>query len=723
MNVTHGNRPVRLAQDATAQPKTHDTGGSRSMSVHTSGRELGSAAQTAGARSTRRADLDGLRGLAIALVVVFHVWFGRVSGGVDVFLALSGFFFVGSLLRTAESSAPLDPRPVLRRVGRRLLPPLVLVLTAIAAAAAVLLPSTQWFRIADQTFASLLFVQNWHLARTASDYLAADPMVSPLQHLWSIAVQGQFYLAALLVVFGFAWLLRRMSVPVRIPLTILLAVLTAASLTYAVLADRPQSWLYYDSAARAWELTLGGLLVCLLPWLRAPRALRIVLGAVALVVLLSCGFVLDGNALFPGPWALVPVGAAMALVVAGAGAGGAQHDTPSARLLSSAPVVRLGTVAYSLYLWHWPILIGYLVVSGRPSAGVMGGLVVVVVSLLLAEASTRWFEEPIRRTEPRRPSRTTLVGLVTVAAVALAGIANTWHTHLDRSAEALARTSGLPAELYPGAAAFDPAVAAEPQPVQPPLLVAHLDLPPATLDNCIAQHTNRTPLTCTYGDPLATRRMTLVGGSHSEHWLAALHALGVEHGFRLDTYLKVGCPLSDPIAPLVEESPTVECDTWSTAVLAELRADPPDYVFTTSTRTKDQGEGPGDFTPFWYIDLWETLAGYGIPVVAIRDNPWLFREEVAYRAADCLAGGGTAESCGVPRAEALDPVDPAVAASAHLPTVSLLDLSDSFCRQDLCRVVEGNILIYRDEDHLTTTYVRTLTPELGRQLGPATGWW
>ncbi|MFV9430107.1 acyltransferase family protein [Rhodococcus sp. BUPNP1] len=700
------------------------------MSVHTSGPELESGARTTGTRPARRADIDGLRGLAIALVVIFHVWFGRVSGGVDVFLALSGFFFVGTLLRTADSSAPLDPRPVLRRIGRRLLPPLVVVLTAVAAATVVLRPFTRWLDVADQTGASLLFFQNWYLARTASDYLAADPMVSPLQHLWSIAVQGQFYIAALVVVFGSAWLLRRMSVPVRLPLTVLLAVLTAASLAYAVLADRPQSWLYYDSAARAWELTLGGLLMCLSPWLRVPRALRIVLGALGLAVLLACGFVLDGNALFPGPWALVPVGAAMALVVAGIRSGsgpgsdsGAEHDTPSARLLASAPMVRLGAIAYALYLWHWPILIGYLIVRGHPSVGLVGGLVVIALSLLLAEASTRWFEDPIRRVEPPRPSRTALVGLVTVLAVALVGAANLWHTHVDRSTETLEGVTALPTELYPGAAVFDPAVSTEPQPVQPPLLVAHRDLPPATLDNCIAQHTNRTPLTCTYGDPLATRRMVIVGGSHSEHWLAALDALGIEHGFRLDTYLKVGCPLSDPLAPLVEESPTVECDTWSTAVLAELRADPPDYVFTTSTRTKDQGEGPGDFVPFWYVDLWETLADYGIPVVAIRDNPWLFRGDLAYRAADCLAGGGTAETCGVPREEALDPIDPAVAASAHLPTVSLLDLSDKFCRQDLCRAVEGNILIYRDENHLTTTYVRTLTPELGRQLGPATGWW
>lgn len=699
------------------------------MPVRTSERNPASTSTTPATRPGYRADLDGLRGLAIALVVAFHVWFGRVSGGVDIFLALSGFFFVGSLLKVAESHAPLDPRPVLRRVGRRLLPPLVLVLAGTTVAAMILLPFTQWFRVAEQTGASLLFVQNWHLARTASDYLAADPMVSPLQHLWSISVQGQFYVAALIVVFAAAWLLRRLSVPVRVPLAALLAVLTLSSLTYAVLSDLPQSWLYYDGAARMWELTLGGLLSCLIPWLRAPQNLRIVLGVAGLAVVCMCGIVLDGGTLFPGPWALVPVGAAMALIVAGAAPPGtatprgtAAVDTPTARLLSSPPLIRLGSIAYALYLWHWPVLIGYLVLRERGSVGALGGLAVIGVSLMLAEATTRWLEKPIRTSGPGR-RRTALVAVVTAVGVALIAASATWTTHVLRTDDAFARATGLSTDLYPGAAALGPFVDAEPRPVQPPLLVAHRDLPPSTLDNCIAQHTNRDPLTCTYGDSLSTRRMVLAGGSHSEHWLAALDTLGNLHGFRIDTYLKVGCPLSDPIAPLDEESPTVECDTWSTQVLAALELDPPDYLFTTSTRTKDEGEGPGDFTPFWYVDLWRTLDEYGIPVVAIRDNPWLFRDDVPYRAADCLANGGSSDSCGVARDEALDHVDPAIEASMFLPNVSLIDLSDALCRPTVCRVVEGNMLIYRDENHLTTTYVRSLTPDLEQQLGAATGWW
>lgn len=691
------------------------------MSVHTSPSGLASTSATR--RPGYRTDIDGLRGLAIALVVVFHVWFGRVSGGVDVFLALSGFFFVGSLLRTAESNAPLDPRPTLKRVGRRLLAPLVLVLTGTTVAALVLLPFPQWYRVGEQTFASLTFWQNWHLARTSSDYLAADPMVSPLQHLWSISVQGQFYLAVLAAVFTTAWVCRRRSIPVRAAITALLAAATVASLAYAAFWQGPQSWLYYDSAGRAWELTLGGVLACAAPWIRLPRVLRIALGVVGAAILLSCGFLLDGGSLFPGPWALVPVGAAMALVLAGMGREGTDTtaDTPTAALLSSAPLLRLGAVAYALYLWHWPVLIGYLLVMDRPSVGPLGGTAVILVSLVLAEATTRWVEDPVRR-ERKGPWRTTVLTALTAGAVAITTLSVGWVTHVDRTVAAFERSDPPPADLYPGAAALG-TTGIEELPVYPSLLVAESDLPPATLDECIAPHLNRTPLTCTYGDSESSRRLVLAGGSHSEHWLTALDLLGKDHGFRVDTYLKVGCPLSDPKAPLVDESPTVECDTWSTAVLRELEADPPDYLFITSTRPKEDGDGPGDYTPFWYVDLWETLSGYGIDIIGIRDNPWLKEDGIGYTAAECLASGGNATSCGVSRADSLDPIDPAIAASAHLPSVQLLDLTDSFCRRDVCRVVEGNVLVYRDDDHLTNSYVRTLAPDLGAVLGPATGWW
>src|SRR5271168_5248021 len=156
-----------------------------------------------------RHDLDGLRVIAIALVAMFHVWFGRVSGGVDVFLALSGFFFGGKILRAALNPAvSLSPVAEVIRLVRRLLPALVVVLAGCALLTILVQPETRWETFADQSLASLGYYQNWELANTASDYLRAGEAVSPLQHIWSMSVQGQFYIGFLLLVAGCAYVFR-----------------------------------------------------------------------------------------------------------------------------------------------------------------------------------------------------------------------------------------------------------------------------------------------------------------------------------------------------------------------------------------------------------------------------------------------------------------------------------------------------------------------------------
>src|ERR1700755_2453461 len=191
-----------------------------------------------------RHDLDGLRGIAIALVAMFHVWFGRVSGGVDVFLALSGFFFGGKLLRAALNpgggrAGSLSPVPEVIRLVRRLLPALVVVLAGCALLTVLVQPETRWETFADQSLASLGYYQNWELASTVADYLRAGESVSPLQHIWSMSVQGQFYISFLALVFGFAFLLRRrLGDRLRTAFVVLLTTLTVASFGYAIVAHQ-----------------------------------------------------------------------------------------------------------------------------------------------------------------------------------------------------------------------------------------------------------------------------------------------------------------------------------------------------------------------------------------------------------------------------------------------------------------------------------------------------
>ncbi|MGW5151144.1 acyltransferase family protein [Rhodococcus koreensis] len=681
--------------------------------VATSRPRAAASPSTAGAY---RYDLDGLRGIAIALVVVYHVWFGRVSGGVDIFLVLSGFFFTGMLVRRVGANSGPSIPAVLRRTARRLLPALVVVTAATAVVTVVQRPFTQWSGIADQLLASLLYVQNWQLARTAADYAAADASVSPLQHLWSMSVQGQFYVLALAVVAGVAWTCRRRIGLVRPLLGGVLGAGFLVSFGYAAaLSQDRQSWAYFDTFARLWELLAGALLALVVHRVDLPRGWRVALAVSGFAVVLGCGFLVDGAALFPGPAALIPVGAAVALILAGAG----PSDQPGVvTMLASRPFVELGRLAYSLYLWHWPILIFYLTWRERPAVGALGGLAVILVSLVLAWLTQRLIE--MRFQGGARPGRA-LTALVAVLGVAVVGSASGWHAYLARNPETTARVGELDPWLYPGAASLTDGVFAPRADMRPTLLEAPGDLPQPTVDGCISDLSTRDVVTCVYGDVSADRTIAVVGSSHAEHWVPALDRIGRQRGVRVETYLKMGCPLTVADVPLLAGEPYPDCGDWSRDVLDRLRDHRPDWVFSTSSRPNE--EGAGDVTPADYVGLWERLADFGLPFLGIRDTPWLHHDGVPYSAVDCLADGGDADSCGLPRDDVLAPDNPTVEAARHLPSVHPLDLTDAVCDVAICRVVQGNILVYHDSHHLSATYVRSLAPELDRQVGMATRWW
>ncbi|ABM14486.1 acyltransferase family protein [Mycolicibacterium vanbaalenii] len=696
-----------------------------------------------------RNDLDGLRGIAIALVAVFHVWFGRVSGGVDVFLALSGFFFGGRLLRAAlTSTASLAPVPEVRRLIRRLFPALVVVLTACAGLTILVQPETRWETFADQSLASLGYYQNWELSSTASNYLRAGEAVSPLQHIWSMSVQGQFYIAFLLLVFGMAFLLRGLLLGrhLRVLLIVLLSALTTASFVYAIVAHQAdQTTAYYNSFARAWELLLGALAGALVHHVRWPMWLRTVVSVVALAAILSCGAFIDGVAEFPGPWALVPVGATILLILSAANRAADPHlartngrmPLPN-RLLATKPFVSLGAMAYSLYLWHWPLLIFWLAYSGHTQANLAEGAGVLLVSGVLAWLTTRYIEDPLRLratssakkakatvplgTRLRRP--TIVLGLVvTLLGGALTAASVTWREHIAVQRANGEELAGLSPRDYPGARALIDHAKVPKLPMRPTVLEAKDDLPQSTTDNCISDFADPSLRECAFGSKTATRTIAVAGGSHAEHWITALDLLGRLYGFKVVTYLKMGCPLSAERAPRIPGSGELypQCFDWVQAAMREIVSDRPDFVFTTVTRPRDAQ--PGDVMPDVYLPIWQAFAESGVKVLGMRDTPWLVRNGEPFFPSDCLADGGDATTCGMPRALVLDDVNPAADLTKRFPMMGMIDMSNALCRDDYCRAAEGNILIYRDSHHLSATYVRSMAPELGRRIGALTGWW
>ena len=701
---------------------------------------------TAERGASYRHDLDGLRGVAIALVAIFHVWFGRVSGGVDVFLALSGFFFGSSLLRTAlRPDASLSPWPHIKRLARRLLPALIVVLSAAAVLTVLIQPQTRWETFANQTLASLGYYQNWELSATASNYLSAGETVSPLQHIWSMSVQGQFYVAFLILVLGFAALFGRLgSRQLRNAFIVVLTALTVASFVYAVIAhQQDQVSAYYNSFARGWELLLGVLVGALIPYVRWPMWLRSLLAGVGLVAVLSCGALIDGVNEFPGPWALVPVGATMLLILAAANRGSqpATRDRlplPN-RLLATAPLVTLGAMAYALYLWHWPLLIFWLAYTGGAHAQFFDGLAILLISGILAYLTMRFIEEPLRsRRRPggsaapsadltwrKRLGRPAVAGgtAIVLLGVALTATSFTWREHVAAERASGSELTGLTSGGYPGAQALVDDARVPQLPFRPTVLEAKDDLPQSTSDGCISTFSNAEVINCTYGDPSAARTIALAGGSHAEHTITALNILGKEHGYKEETYLKMGCPLTTEKSPRImgDNRPYPKCRQWNERAMAQLIKDHPDYVFTTSTRPWNIK--PGDTMPANYIGIWKTFAEHQIPVLAMRDTPWLVKNGKPFRPRDCLAEGGDAESCGVKRSQVLSDRNQTLDFLSRFPGLKVLDMSDAVCRDDICRAVEGNVLIYHDTHHLSATYMRTMTPELGRQIGAATGWW
>lgn len=330
------------------------------------------------AHPNRRPEIDGLRALAVALVVGYHVGTGRVSGGVDVFLALSGFFLVHSLVGQVERSGGVRPLTSIARTLSRLVPPAVLVLAGTVAASALVLPETRWRELARHLLASATFTENQHLVAESVDYAASNAIASPVQQFWSLSIQVQVLLVTPAVVAAGALILRGPRRRFARPAAVLaVAVVTTASFAWSVVATRAdQQVAYFSTLPRLWELGAGALVALVLGGVWPGRRTGVLLGWGAVVALVACGAVLDGAHTFPGWQAAWPVACALVLLVV-ADSGG-RHGVH--RFLGLRPLRWLGNRSYALYLWHWPVLVLHLVHTGRDAPSVKGAGAVVLLS-------------------------------------------------------------------------------------------------------------------------------------------------------------------------------------------------------------------------------------------------------------------------------------------------------------------------------------------------------
>lgn len=666
-----------------------------------------------------RADLEGLRGIAVTLVVLFHAGLLGVVGGfvgVDAFYVISGFLITGLLARELSANGRLDLAAFYGRRARRILPAATVAIVVILACAAFIVAPLDLGSVAIDASASGLFVGNLVFAFRATDYFGATAP-SPFLHYWSLGVEEQFYLVwPLLLVVAF-----RMRRPRLITFVIFLGSL--ALCVWLTPAHAP--WAFYMLPTRAWQLALGALLALNAPALvRVPSPIATLGGWTGLALLALAAIALEPGVGYPGFAALLPSVSIALLII-----GGTRPLGPG-RLLAMWPLRSLGRISFSLYLYHWPLLVlGEIAFGGLPPTTRWS---LVAVAVLIAYASWRFVEQPFVRTRRARPApqRSLVLAAVTICMVLVSSqvVGLFGASSLAASAIEPATLDALPSLAVTSA----PAMAPSPQPVAssaPPAVAPSPSSSPRTLAPSIATARSdidglnergcglslagaRPPL-CELGDTDGAVTVALVGDSHAAQWFPALEVIARQRGWKILPFTKDSCIFVDTrIISLHLQREYTECAMWREQVIAAIQRAHPDLVVVSSSRwvhPVNVGDADAQVQADAMVRLLKRLPGR---IAIIADTPLNDQDIPA-----CLSRRDrTPESCSTSRAYALTGQLARDGRAAEILGAVLIDPALWLCGPDVCPAVIDWTIVYRDDHHLTATMARLLAPLLETTL-------
>lgn len=446
-----------------------------------------------------RPEIDGLRAIAVMSVVLFHAGFSVIGGGfvgVDVFFVISGYLITGILYREASAGHFSIVRFYERRI-RRLFPALYAMLATVTAVALLVLLPDELTDLAKQIVATSTFISNFYFNAT-SGYFDAEASTKPLLHTWSLAVEEQFYLFFPFFIWGVVKWARRYTMELLI-----LAALISLALSIALLPSHPTAT-FYLLPTRAWELLIGGI-AALAPRVRPAAAPYMSWAGLALIAYPALTY--TETMPFPGLSALPPcLGTALILHSPGVSV---------ARLLSAMPMRWIGKTSYSLYLWHWPVIVFLAMMVGEPLSKVHG-LVAVAASIALGFLSWKWIEQPLRTTA--RTSAVWFTGAGCIAGALVIGCA-------------LIVTKGLPGRFGTQANHFYQQSAAE---------QAELEHSYKCAESLLFKERNIGP--CNIGASHGDVRIFVVGDSQAMAMKPALNAALAQTGVRGRLISVPGCP-------------------------------------------------------------------------------------------------------------------------------------------------------------------------------------
>jgi peptidoglycan/LPS O-acetylase OafA/YrhL len=661
-----------------------------------------------------------MRALAVGLVVLFHVGVPWIPGGyigVDVFFVISGFLITRLLLTERLATGRIRLGNFYIRRARRLLPALALVVIATLVASWWLLGPLSRRELGTDANWAALYAANFRFMSVELDYFALDQHVSPLLHLWSLAVEEQFYLLwpalIMLLMFGRTRITGRVAGGLTL-------VVVASLVASVVMTSNAPSIAYFSPLTRLWELGLGALLAVFAPVVgRIPRRWCAALSWVGLVAIVWAAIQFTEATPFPGIAALVPVGGAT-LLIATSRRGSVVH-----RLLSIRPMQYLGRISYSVYLWHWPLIAFALVQWDNVTLPM--GIAIVAATIALADASYRFVEHPIRSGEFFRSSR--VVALTTVAITASV-LTLGWGIAASSSIEG----SGAEGEMLDLQAAVDAGstetrlqldaalneavkVDALPRNVTPTLEESVDDAPRIYEDEC---HVPRGDISispeCVYGDTRSNVGVALFGDSHAAHWFPALEAGVDTKRMRIVNFTKSSCPSIDLVPDLEPGVPYDACEQWREHVLKRLESDSPRVVllgFSWSFCTNKQDTRSTCTSALERMIEQVQGAAPSAKILVLEDTA-----QFAERVPECLAESpDDMQRCAGNRREVVPlSLSKQLRRAAEGANAEYISTSDWLCTDTKCPPVIGNTLIYRDSSHLSVAAAEWLAPLLNERV-------
>jgi peptidoglycan/LPS O-acetylase OafA/YrhL len=702
----------------------------RAATARIKARRRTKGSQSADERTTYRVDLQGLRAVAVVLVLLDHAGVAQLAGGyvgVDVFFVLSGFLITDLLLRTARDTGRISFFEFYGRRAKRILPAAGLTLVSTTLFAYEFLNYVRARSVARDGIWAAVFAANFHFAHVGANYFAQGQPPSPIQHYWSLAVEEQFYLvwpAVLsLALFGTGAIRRRRGLgrpPARVRPLLVICVVGVASFVWSVHSTNvaPVS-AYYSPFTRGWELALGAALaVGVEAGIKLP--LRAACGWVGAAMVAFAAVTLSGATPYPGYAALLPTIGAALIIAAGFG------DEPRlgiGRLLSVRPMQYVGDRSYALYLWHWPILV-LAELYERRQLETKVNLLLLLVALLVSVVSYRLVENPIRRARWSPRLSTALAPLAVGAAVAVALLTlsslNSRIARVDQAAAAVSkpppargglapavpRASTLPAVVD----AVNAALAGAPVPatLTPPLdqLPENVyGFPSLSCSPSAGDPTTQT--VCHMGDLKSTNTIVVFGDSHALMWMPTILAMAQVDGWNVVPLIRKGCEIpkwtGNGYPTDAADVPT--CHAWYTWALRQAQLLRPDVVLISGCCSDGATGSIATTMRQTYVATAAALRPFARSVIVIEDD-----EGVNAQPADCLlAPGATLRSCMATHTSADVAFNNGLPQLAKAKHFGFLKTRGWLCYQNQCPMVVGTTVVYADTGHLTVQYADRLT--------------